>query len=101
MDKRNKGIIVALIGIFIVFSALVPVYWIISNGYPDGLDTLLDQQNVQGKESAYSPPLAELRDYGVTMPLYVLSGVVGAVIVLSVLLVVGRVIKHSRREDGP
>ena len=101
MDKRNRGMIVALIGIFIVFTALVPVYWIASNGYPDGLDALLDQQNVQGKESAYSPPLAALKDYGVTMPLYVLSGVVGAVIVLSVLLLVGRIIKHSRREDGP
>ncbi len=101
MDKRNRGTVIALIGIFIVFAALVPVYWSASNGYPDGLDRLLEQQNVQEKESAYSPPLAELQDYGATMPLYVLSGVVGALIVLGVLLLVGKMVKHSRREGSP
>lgn len=101
MNKRDKGVIGALIGIFIVFSALVPVYWIVSNGSPDGLDTLLDQQGVQGGVPAYSPPLAALRGYGATMPLYVLSGVVGALIVLGVLLLAGKIVKRSRREGSP
>lgn len=101
MDKRNKGIIIALIGVFILFAVLVPVYWAVSNGYPDGLDRLLEQQNVEEKEPAYSPPLAELQDYGATMPLYVLSGVGGALIVLGVLLLVGKIAKHSRREGSP
>ncbi len=96
MNKRDKGIMMALTGLFITFIALAPVYWTTSNGSPDGLEKLLEQQNVQEKGSVYSPPLAGLRDYGATMPLYVLSGIVGIVIVLCIALLVGKTIKHGR-----
>ncbi len=85
----------------ILFAVLVPVYWAGSNGYPDGLDKLLEQQNVREREPVYSPPLAELQDYGATMPLYVLSGIGGAIVVLGVLLLVGKLIKRDRREGSP
>ncbi len=96
MDKSGKGAIIVLISVFILFALLVPVYWATSNGYPDGLDTLLKQQNIKEGGSVYSPPLATLQNYGSTMPLYILSGVVGAIIVLGVVLLVGKLAKRSR-----
>ncbi len=100
MDKSNKRIVITLVSVFILFAALVPIYWATSNGRPDGLDTLLEQRNVK-EGSVYSPPLAELQNYGSTMPLYILSGIVGAIIVLGVLLLVGKIAKRNRREDKP
>ncbi len=96
MNKSGKGVTTVLIIVFILFALLVPVYWAISNGCPDGLDTLLKQQNVKEGGSVYSPPLAELQNYGSTMPLYILSGVVGAIIALGVVLLVGKLAKRSR-----
>ncbi len=101
MDKRSSNTIIALAGILIIFSALVPVYWGVSHSYPDGLDKLLEQQNVHEKESAYSPPFATFRGYGDTTSLYLLSGVGGAVIVFVILLLIGKIAKRGRREDGP
>ncbi len=95
MDKRNKGVILALIGVFILFALLVPVYWTVSNGSPDGLDKLLEQQNVEAKAPVYSPPLAELQDYGLSMPLYVVSGTLGGLAVLVVLILIGKALKHD------
>ena len=101
MDKRSRHMIAALIGVFILFAMLVPVYWTVSNGYPDGLDKLLEQQNVVANEPVYSPPVAELQGYGTTMPLYLLSGVGGAIVVLGALLLIGKVVKHNRGEGRP
>ncbi|MGZ4905748.1 MAG: hypothetical protein ACXV5T_03285 [Halobacteriota archaeon] len=101
MDKRCRHMIAALIGVFILFAMLVPVYWTVSNGYPDGLEKLLEQQNVVAKGPSYSPPVAELQGYGATMPLYFLSGISGAILVLGILLLIGKIAKHSRREGRP
>ncbi len=98
---KNRGALIALVGVLLVFVGLAPAYWSISNGYPDGLDSLLEQQGVHEKESAYSPPLAELQNYGATAPFYVLSGVGGALIVYGTVLLAGKVVRRSRREDGP
>ncbi|MDD1721223.1 MAG: hypothetical protein LUP95_04485 [Euryarchaeota archaeon] len=77
----------------------VPVYWAVSNGYSDG-DTLLEQHIVKEKEPAYSPPVAELQDYGSTMPICILTGIVGAIIVLGILPLIGKIVKRNRREDS-
>ncbi len=100
MDKRGRSVTIALVSVLILFSMLVPIYWAVSNGYPDGLDAVLEQQNVEGKGPAYSPPFADLHDYGSTMQLYLMSGVIGAIAVLGILLLVGKIIKRNRREDN-
>ncbi len=93
--KRNKGVSSALVGVFILFALFVPVYWAMSSEDPDGLDTLLEQQHVQEKEPVYSPPLAALQDYGATIPLYIISGIVGGLSVLAVLVLIRRALKRS------
>ncbi len=97
VKKRGKSITIALVGVFLVFTLLVPVYWTVSSESPDGLDTLLEEQNVQAKEPVYSPPLAELQDYGATIPLYIVSGILGALIVLAALVLIVRVLKRKHQ----
>ncbi len=99
MNKKNRTTAIALVGVFVLFAALVPVYWAVSNGSPDGLDSLLQKQNVQEKEPVYKPPLAELQDYGLTMPLYITSGIIGGLAVLAVFVLLGRALKRDRSQS--
>ncbi len=95
MNKRDKSIPVVLVGVFFLFALLVPVYWAVSSEDPDGLDTLLEQQNVQEKGFVYSPPLAALQDYGATMPIYIISGIIGGLVVLTIVVLIGRALKRD------
>jgi hypothetical protein len=100
MNTTNRGLIFALLAVFIIFVLLVPVYWSVSNGYPDGLDKLIERQNVESRGVPYRPPLSELQGYGSTMGLYVISGLVGALVVLLILVLVGRMLTRHRTSDG-
>ncbi len=86
----------ALIGVFVIFMLIVPVYWAVSSAYPDGLDKLSEQQGVPEKEPMYSPPVAELQEYGRDIPAYVFSGMIGAIAVLAILLLVSRILLQQR-----
>ncbi len=85
IDKRNTSLMIGLLGVFVLFAVLVPVYFAFSNGLPDGLDKQLEENRVQEKEPVYNPPFSQLIDYGSDIPLYIVNGLIGG----SVLIIVG------------
>jgi hypothetical protein len=92
MDKKNRGLLYALVGVFLIFASLVPVYWAVSSASPDGLEKLIEEHSVPEKAPAYSPPITGLPGYGNALPIYVLSGIIGATAVLIILFLVGKVL---------
>ncbi len=92
MSKKSRGLLFALVGIFLIFALLVPIYWTVSSASPDGLDKLLKEQGVPEKAPAYSPPITGLLGYGTAIPIYIVSGIIGATTVLAILFLVGKVL---------
>jgi hypothetical protein len=90
MDKKNRGLLYALVGVFLIFALLVPVYWAVSSSSPDGLDKLLEEHSVPEKAPVNSPPITGLLGYGTAIPVYILSGIIGAIAVLAILFLVGK-----------
>ncbi len=84
IDKRYKSLTVGLIGVFVLFTVLVPVYFAVSNGLPDGLDKQLEENHVQEKEPVYNPPFSQLINYGSDIPSYIVNGLIGGIVVLIV-----------------
>jgi ABC-type cobalt transport system substrate-binding protein len=84
IDKRYKSLTVGLIGVFVLFAVLVPVYFAVSRGLPDGLDKQLEENHVQEKEPVYNPPFSQLINYGSDIPSYIVNGLIGGMVVLIV-----------------
>jgi ABC-type Fe3+ transport system permease subunit len=87
IDNRNKSLMMGLIGVFVLFAVLVPVYFAVSNGLPDGLDKQLQENRVQEKEAVYNPPFSQLIGYGSDVPSYIVNGLIGGIVVLIVCIV--------------
>ena len=90
---------IGLLGVFVLFAVLVPVYFAVSNGLPDGLDKQLEENRVQEKEPVYNPPFSQLIDYGSDIPLYIVNGLIGGIVVLIIGLILARIL--SARGSKP
>ncbi len=101
MDKRSKSLMIGLLGVFVLFAVLVPVYFAVSNGLPDGLDKQLEENQVQEKEPVYNPPFNQLIDYGSDIPLYIVNGLIGGIMVLVIGLILARIlsVRSSRKKS--
>lgn len=84
IDKRNKSLVIGLLGVFVLFAVLVPVYFAVSNGLPDGLDKQLEANRVQERKPVYNPPFNQLIDYGSDISTYIVNGLIGGIVVLTV-----------------
>lgn len=95
IDKSNKSLLIGLVGVFILFMVLVPVYFAFSNGLPDGLDKQLQENHVQEKKPVYTPPFGQLIDYGSDVPSYIVNGLIGGAVVLSIGVFLALFLKGS------
>ena len=102
IDKRNKSLMIGLLGVFVLFAVLVPVYFAVSNGPPDGLDKQLEENHVQEKEPVYNPPFSQLIDYGSDISSYIVNGLIGGIVVLVIGLILARIlsVRGSRKKDS-
>jgi hypothetical protein len=95
IDKSNKSLLIGLVGVLTLFMVLVPVYFAFSNGLPDGLDKQLQQNHIQEKKSVYTPPFGQLIDYGSDVPSYIINGLIGGAVVLSIGVLLALILKGS------
>jgi tryptophan-rich sensory protein len=92
----ERKYIIAIAAILIAFSIGLVAFFIFSEGKPDGLEHIMDQNGVQEGQPVYHAPL----DYGSGYIGALVMGLVGFAIVLLVMLAYIKILRKKKNSKG-
>jgi len=92
----QKKLLIAIAAILIAFAIGLVAFFLFSEGMPDGLEHVMEENGVQEGEPVYHAPL----DYGSDYMTAFLMGLVGFAIILLVMLGFLIVVKKKKNSGG-
>jgi hypothetical protein len=92
--NNRKRVLVAVLGIVLIFAAGLVFYFIFSAPYSDGLESTMEGAGIGEGEPVFEAPLSYGDDYLTALAM----GIIGFLVVFGLVLLVGRIL--GRKDEA-